>query len=77
MLADLESPRRALVVLAEARDAAWRSFRNFPGVEVRTAADLCAHDVVAGGLLIVEPAAMERLTARLGRGVASAAGSSR
>jgi large subunit ribosomal protein L4 len=71
VLGDLESPRRALVVLAEPRDAAWRSFRNFPGVEVRTAADLCAHDVVAGGLLIVEPAAMDRLTERLGRAAAS------
>ncbi len=67
ILADLDSPRRALVVLAEPRDATWRSFRNFPGVSVRIAADLCAHDVVAGGLLIVEPAAMERLTERLGR----------
>ncbi len=67
ILADLGSPLRALVILAEPRDVVWRSFRNFPGVVVRSAADLCAHDVVSSGLLIAEQAAMEALAARLGR----------
>lgn len=66
VLTDLGSPRRALVVLAEHKELVWKSFRNFPGVAVRTAADLCAHDVVNGGLLIVERAAMDALAARVG-----------
>lgn len=66
VLSDLGSPRRALIVLAERDTNVWKSFRNFPGVEVRTAADLCAHDVVAGGLVIAQSAAMEALVARLG-----------
>lgn len=66
VLADLGSPRRALVVLAERSEAVWKSFRNFPGVTVRAAIDLCAHDVVSGGLLVVEKDAMEALAARVG-----------
>ena len=66
VLADLGSPRRALVVLAEPKELVWKSFRNFPGVTVRTAQHLCAHDVVNGGLLIVERAAMDELAARVG-----------
>lgn len=66
ILADLGAPRRALIVLAEANDAVWRSFRNFPGVNVRRSVDLCAHDVVAGGLIVVEGAAMDALASRVG-----------
>ena len=61
------TPRRATVVLADRDDKVWRSFRNFPGVTVRTAADLCAFDVVAGGTLIAEAAAMDALVARVSR----------
>jgi large subunit ribosomal protein L4 len=64
ILADLGSPRRALVVLAEPNENVWKSFRNFPGVGVRTADELCAHDVIAGGTLIAENAAMDRLAAK-------------
>jgi large subunit ribosomal protein L4 len=67
VLGDLGNPRRALVVLAEQRPDVWKSFRNFPGVEVRTAADLCAHDVVATGLVIAERAALEALASRVGK----------
>ncbi len=67
VLADLGQPRRALVILAEPRPDVWKSFRNFPGVQVRTAADLCAHDVVATGLVIAERAALEALAARVGK----------
>lgn len=67
ILADLGSPRRAVIVLAEADDNVWKSFRNFPGVLVRTAADLCAHDVVAGGLIVAERTAMDALAARVGK----------
>ena len=66
VLADLGAPRRAVVVLAKHDENVWKSFRNFPGVHVRTAIDLCAHDVVAGGLVIAESAAMEALATRVG-----------
>jgi len=65
VLADLGCPRRAVIVTAERNDPLYRSFRNFPGVEVRTADELCAMDVVAGGLIVAESAAMESLGARL------------
>ena len=66
MLADVGSPRRALVVVAERNVPVWKSFRNFPGVRVRTATDLCAHDVVAGGLLLIEEGALAALAERVG-----------
>jgi len=66
VLADLGSPRRATIVLAAANENVWKSFRNFPGVAVRIAVDLCAHDVVAGGLIVAQGAAMEALATRVG-----------
>lgn len=66
ILADLGSPRRALVVLEEAKTNVYKSFRNFPGVNVRTAIDLCAHDVVAGGVILCERGAMDALAKRVG-----------
>ena len=72
ILADLGKPRRALVVLTEPNKNVWKSFRNFPGVEVRSAINLCAHDVVAGGLVIAESAAMEALAKRVGLGAQGA-----
>ncbi len=68
ILADLGSPRRALIVLNEPSTNVWKSFRNFPGVTVRSAIDLCAYDVVAGGLIVAESAAMDSLAARVGAG---------
>jgi large subunit ribosomal protein L4 len=67
ILADLGSPSRALVVLAKPDGVIWKSFRNFPGVKVRTADEVCAHDVVAGGLVIAQAAAIEKLAERVGR----------
>lgn len=66
VLADLGSPRRALVLLGEANVNVWKSFRNFPNVTVRTAADLNARDVVNGGTVIAEHSAMTALAARVG-----------
>lgn len=66
ILADLGSPRRALVVLAKADENVWKSFRNFPGVEVRVASDVCAFDVVAGGLILAEGPALEAIATRVG-----------
>jgi len=70
LLADLGAPRRTLVVLKEAAPIAWKSLRNFPGVRVRTAADLCAYDVVAGGLVVAESEAMDALATRVGTSAA-------
>jgi large subunit ribosomal protein L4 len=68
MLADLGGPARTLVVLAEPNVTVWKSFRNFPGVHVRTAAELNALDVVSGGLMVAEKSAMDALAARVGSG---------
>lgn len=66
MLAQLGAPRRALIVLHERNENAWKSLRNFPGVKVRTAAELNALDVVGGGLIVAERAALEALVQRVG-----------
>lgn len=66
ILADLGAPRRACVVTSEADTNVYKSFRNFPGVEVRSAANLCAFDVVAGGLIIAEQGALDKVAARVG-----------
>ncbi len=66
ILADLGSPKRACIVISERRENLWKSFRNFPKVNVRTAAELCTFDVVNGGLIIAERAAMDQLAARVG-----------
>jgi large subunit ribosomal protein L4 len=67
ILADLGRPRRALVVIEKYDEMLWKSFRNFPGVSVRTADEICAHDLVSGGLVIAQSGAMEKLTRRVGR----------
>jgi len=66
VLADLGSPRRALLVLNDRNEHVYKSFRNFPGVKIRIANELCAFDVVAGGLMIVEAGVLEKLSERVG-----------
>ncbi len=66
VLADLGTPKRALIVLADRNPNVWKSFRNFRGVAVRTAAELCAFDVVSGGLVVAESGAMDALVGRVG-----------
>ncbi len=66
VLAQVGAPRRALLVLAEPNDHVWKSFRNFPGVVVRSAAELCAYDVIAGGLILAESGALELVADRVG-----------
>jgi large subunit ribosomal protein L4 len=66
ILADLGTPRRVTIVLAKPDVNVWKSFRNFPGVEVRVASDLCTFDVVAGGLILAESAALDAVSARVG-----------
>ncbi len=67
VLADLGSPRRACIVTADIDNNVHKSFRNFPGVNVRSAADLCALDVIAGGLIIAEQGALDKVASRVGR----------
>ena len=66
VLSDLGAPRRACVVIAERNENLYRSFRNFPRVQVRTAAELCAYDVVNGGTIIAEHGAIDQLKDRVG-----------
>jgi len=66
ILQDLDATRRACVVVAERDENLWKSFRNFPRVIVRTAAELCTFDVVNGGVIIAESAAMDHLAERVG-----------
>jgi large subunit ribosomal protein L4 len=65
VLGDLGSPKRALIVLNEANENVLKSFRNFPKVDIRIASDLCAFDVVNGGLVITESGVLEQVAARL------------
>lgn len=67
ILAALGQPRRACIVTTSHNIDVYKSFRNFEGVSVRSAADLCAHDVVAGGVIIAEKGAMDHLAARVGK----------
>jgi len=66
MLVAAGAPRRVLIVLSAPNENLWKSFRNFPGVEVRTAVDLCAHDVIAASQVWAESAALDALAARVG-----------
>jgi len=66
ILADLGAPRRALVILDEHDDNVWKSFRNFPGVSVKEARNVCALDILNGGLLIATGTALESLAQRVG-----------
>jgi large subunit ribosomal protein L4 len=75
VLADLGTPRRAVIVIAERNEGLWKSFRNFAGVKVRTADELSALDVVNGGIIIAEADAMERLAKRVGIAAAEGAAS--
>ena len=54
-------------MLTEPNTNVWKSFRNFPGVVVRAARDLCAHDVARAGFVLAEEAALEALSARVGK----------
>lgn len=66
LLAAFGAPKRAVIVLVQRDENVWKSFRNFPGLAVRTADELCTHDVVAGGLIVLQPGALEALARRVG-----------
>lgn len=71
MLADLGSPRRALFVLGKPDTNLWKSLRNFPGVDVKTADELNALHVLSGGLVVAEKTALDALSTRVGKKAAS------
>jgi large subunit ribosomal protein L4 len=71
MLSDLGSPRRACIVIENYDQNIYKSFRNFPGVEVRTADDLCALDVIGGGLIVAEQSALDKVAVRVGQSATS------
>jgi len=54
-----------LVVLAEANEVAWKSFRNLARVDIRPASDVNAYDLLAHKWVLAEEGALEVLAARL------------
>lgn len=66
LLQSLGAPRKALFVLGERNEILWKSLRNFPGVQMRIAAELNALDVINGGLIVAEKSAMDALQKRVG-----------
>ena len=54
-------------MISERNENLYKSFRNFPRVHVRTAAELCAYDVVNGGTIIAEQGALDQLASRVGK----------
>lgn len=65
VLSDIGSPRRVLFVLGAPNDSFWKSARNFPGVRVCTAAEVCALDVLRASVVVTEQAAFDALAARV------------
>ena len=65
VLADIGGPRRTLFVLSARDETFWKSARNFPGVQVRVASEVCAMDVLRASLVVAEKQALEALAARV------------
>lgn len=64
VLAALAPTGSALVLLREPDAAAWKSFRNFPRVSVRPAAEATAYDLLAHKWLLAQEGALEALARR-------------
>ena len=65
LLTDIGSPRRVLFVLGTRNETFWKSARNFPGVEVRTAGEVSALDVLQATIIVAEKDALDALAARV------------
>lgn len=65
VLCDCAPAGTVLLLLAQPNPVLWRSFRNFPQVSVRTAADANAYDLLAHKWLLAEQGALEALLRRL------------
>ncbi len=68
VLADCAPQGSVLVLLAEANQPAYLSFRNFPQVRVRVATDANAYDLLAHKWVLAQSGALEVLTDRCGVG---------
>jgi large subunit ribosomal protein L4 len=66
LLADTGCTGSVLVLLAAEDPNAWKSFRNFPRVSVRTAREANAYDLLAHKWLVAQPGALEAIVARTG-----------
>jgi ribosomal protein L4 len=61
------APRGSVLVLLKDRDPVlWRSFRNFPQVGVRVAAEANAYDLLAHKWLLAQEGALELIAGRCG-----------
>jgi large subunit ribosomal protein L4 len=67
LLGGWDQPRSTLVVLGPEEEAAAKSFRNIPRVNVLAAEDTSVVDVVAAASLLASETALESLTARARR----------
>ncbi len=65
ILADIGGPRRVLFVLGARNESFWKSARNFPGVQVRTAGEISALDVLQATIIVAEQEALDALAARV------------
>ena len=64
ILADVAPKGSALVLTKELDENAWKSFRNFPRVSVKPAAEATAYDLLAHRWLLVQEGALEALASR-------------
>ncbi len=64
---EVQIPRlsAALVVTTERDQNLWKSFRNFPKVGVRTAAETNSYDLLAHKWVLMQEGAMEIIAGRL------------
>jgi large subunit ribosomal protein L4 len=65
VLADNNLTGSVLVVTSERDDNLWKSFRNFPKVDVRTAAEVNALDLLAHKWIVLQDGAMDGIVARV------------
>jgi len=66
ILADCAPKGTVLVVLSEADEATWLSFRNFPQVSVRAASDVNAYDLLAHKWVLAQEGALDGVVERCG-----------
>ena len=64
---------KVLVLLRAPDENVWKSFRNFPDLVVRSAADLCAFDVVSARVVLAQSEALEAVAGRVGVGATGGA----
>jgi len=58
--------RKVLLVTRVNDQNVWKSFRNFPHLQVRAAIDVCAYDVLSSRRVLCEEGALEALAERVG-----------